>query len=509
MVAGRIAGVVLLMGMVWCAACGLAGAQSSAASGTSGVVSTGDQSADRTMNQNPHQQSAHSGSAVDRSNRAALTNADVIRLVKARIGERTILLEIKGRPTRFDTSAQALVRLKKAGVSERILEAMIEASSQPVSAAEDGAASTETAQPLTGEEMIAKALNAIGPHEKLIGIHAIRWTVSVAQSVPDGPAGETQTFFEEGVRMYPGLQYVGMQRPSGEWEKVVVTPAFGYQSTREMTVALPAARARVYREEMKFDPVYVAQHLADYIFTPLGTEMKDGRAVDVLRISADGLDYTWRIDGQTGRLLEAQHQVASGEVTVRYGDYRAVDGLMLPFKRSVVTVDRATELTVTAYKVNPEMDGTLWLQPASLSQGALRLKVLDTESVSYTQDLGGGNSANCQMQASAGASGAGDSLDDMGFSREPGSNLKMICNSWDQNSILRRMLNAMLVASSDGNAYVIACDKAWHWSKCVPLQQGVIFHGSRSENKIDVQGINDNGKDVEAEYTILATKPLE
>lgn len=459
--------------------------------------------------------------AGQQRSRAPITNRDVIDMVKAGISERTILLEFHKKPTAFDTSPEGLIELKKSGVSEKIIDAMlmmpkpkprakvkVKVASAPAIKPPSPPATPPVKVP-SGDEMIAKALDGFGPHDKLIAVHSIRWTASVSQNVAgDGP-GETAPFEEAGVRVFPGLAYIAMERPS-VFQKMVVTPDFSYRSWGKMAIALPAARAGVYREEMKFDPVRIAQHLSDYIFTPMTVEQKDGAAIDVVKISADGMDYVWRIDSQTGRLVSAKHQTPAGEVTVQYSDYRQVDGINLPFSKKTVTSGRDTDMTITSYKINPDVDGSLFLRPASLSQAGLNLKVLQSESISYTQDLGGGNSANCQLSESANPSGIADSLDDVGLANgEPGSNFKMICNSSDQNSIMPRILNAMLVVSSDGNAYAIACDKAWHWSKCAPLDVGAVVHGGRDGDKIDVHGVNAQGKEQNATYTILLAKPLE
>ena len=439
-----------------------------------------------------------SGFAAAQQSRAPLTNADVVKMVKARISEQTIVLAIKDVPNNFDMSAQALIHLKKAGVSEGIIDAMLLAT-QP-----KRAPVSQPVKPVTGEDLIEKALNAFGPHDKLISIHSIRWTASGSQSAPEA----TNAFEEECIRVYPGLTYIALQRPS-VLQKVIVTPEFGYRSSAGMTISLPAARADIYRQEMKFDPVRISQHLSDYVFTPLEVEETDGGEVDVLKISAFGMDYVWRIDAKTGRLLSARHQVPSGEVKVEYSDYRLVNGVSLPFKKRTITSQRTTDLIIDSYTINPAIDASLFLRPTDLSATALSLRVLQSESISYTQDLGGTNSANCQLSESANTAAPSDSLDDLSFANgEPGSNIRLICNSWDENSIMPRILNAMLVVSSDGNAYVIACDKAWKWSKCVPLQAGLVFHGSHAEDKIEVQGINSEGKEQEAKYTILLTKAL-
>jgi hypothetical protein len=437
---------------------------------------------------------------------APLTNADVVQMMKAGFSTHTIELEIENSPSKFDTSPQALIRLKRLRVSEAIIDAMVKASQAKGAAA---GSATASAKPLTGQEMIAKALDAIGPHDKLIAIHTLRWTASAKQNAAAQP-GVTLSFVEEGVREYPGLEYVGVQEPSGKWEKVVVTPGFAYRDSRAMILAVPQARAEQYRAEMEFDPIYIAQHMTHFIFTPLGTEQTKSGAVDVLRISADGMSYVWRIDAKTGQLLEAKHDVASGEVTAAYSDYQKAHGLMLPFKRRTVTSDGITELSIDGYQVNPDVDAAMFLQPNSLSPAEERLKVLASDTIQVSQGVYGWNSANCQMQVSPGPTNFPNTLDDVAFAQAlPGSNMKLLCNSWEQNTIIPRSLNAMLVVSSDGSAYVIGCQKTWHFSKCAQLDQGRTYHGSRTDDGFDVSGSNIDGKEVQAHYKILMTKPLE
>jgi hypothetical protein len=59
------------------------------------------------------------------SNPTAVTNSDLIKMAEAGIGERTIILAIQSGPTMLDTSAQALILLKKAGVSDQALNAIL------------------------------------------------------------------------------------------------------------------------------------------------------------------------------------------------------------------------------------------------------------------------------------------------------------------------------------------------------------------------------------------------
>lgn len=68
-----------------------------------------------------------SSSVIAQPQKKALTNADIIAMVKASLPENTIILAIQQGPTEFDTSAQKLIELKNQGISPKILDAMIQA----------------------------------------------------------------------------------------------------------------------------------------------------------------------------------------------------------------------------------------------------------------------------------------------------------------------------------------------------------------------------------------------
>jgi hypothetical protein len=59
--------------------------------------------------------------------RVALTNADVITMVKAGITPETILVAIQKGPNEFDTSPAGLIELKRQGVPESIVQGMLRA----------------------------------------------------------------------------------------------------------------------------------------------------------------------------------------------------------------------------------------------------------------------------------------------------------------------------------------------------------------------------------------------
>ena len=60
-----------------------------------------------------------------------LTNDDVIEMVRSGLSEQLILSKIRSSPPGFLLGAQDLIDLKKAGVSEKTIQAMMEVSSRP------------------------------------------------------------------------------------------------------------------------------------------------------------------------------------------------------------------------------------------------------------------------------------------------------------------------------------------------------------------------------------------
>jgi hypothetical protein len=59
-----------------------------------------------------------------------LTNELVVALNSAGLGEQTIVAKIKASPSTFDTDAEKLIALKRQGISDAVIAAMVEASSR-------------------------------------------------------------------------------------------------------------------------------------------------------------------------------------------------------------------------------------------------------------------------------------------------------------------------------------------------------------------------------------------
>ena len=79
---------------------------------------------------------------------AGMTNADVVKMVKAGLGESVIVLSIRQAPKRsFTLSADALVELKSAGVSDSIIRVMLDPTSTAAAAEAPSAPAPSAATP--------------------------------------------------------------------------------------------------------------------------------------------------------------------------------------------------------------------------------------------------------------------------------------------------------------------------------------------------------------------------
>src|SRR2546426_11393309 len=58
----------------------------------------------------------------------ALTNSDVLKMVEAKLADDLIISKIKTSTCNFDTSIDAILKLKAAGASDAVIHAMVDAS---------------------------------------------------------------------------------------------------------------------------------------------------------------------------------------------------------------------------------------------------------------------------------------------------------------------------------------------------------------------------------------------
>ena len=163
---------------------------------------------------------------------APMTNDDVIKMVKGGLGEATVIQAIDGADTKFDTSADGLLKLKQGGVSDAVIQRMLAKKSGAPAAAK--APACPECGTVTGIREIEKprkygagtATGAViggvlgyaagGPRHRGAGTVVGAAGGAVAGNVIENRAGANNTF-EIGVRFDNGTSRVFHQESHPGW----------------------------------------------------------------------------------------------------------------------------------------------------------------------------------------------------------------------------------------------------------------------------------------------------
>jgi hypothetical protein len=425
-----------------------------------------------------------------------LTNADIVTMTKAGISASTIVLSIKQGASKFDTSPDALAQLKKEGVADDVLNAMLIAGVPSPAATPPATATAEQ----DCSAILDKVLTAMGGTTKLASVNAIHWKGTATQS--------GQSFQIESTIRYPDTVSMAFQN-STIANRVVVSPQFTYETSGKITKPVPQATADDYLAGLRKDPYYIASHRSDFKCIYEGSEQIAAVKTDKLKVTGAGRDFHWNVD-QTGRIVRVKStNIASGEQFLDFSDWRMVDGIAVAFRRHVGDKNGERDLVISEYEVNPVIDANLFRPPADNPVSGFTFKVLQSESVPYVVQTNGGISTNCNISGSSNTTFSAYSTGNTTFGNATTTpDLHMNCNSYSNSIRWQHMLNAMLVEASDGNAYIIACDRAWRWSKCTGLKPGDTFNARRSDKGFVVQFFNTKQQEKEATYSVLQAKSL-
>ena len=313
--------------------------------------------------------------AIGQASPAEITNSDVISMTKAGIGEHTIILAIQRGPAKFDTSPQALIRLKEAGVSDQVLNEML---------ASDKATSRTSS---------------------------------------DQQPNQTQNS-------------TGNANPANSSD---------------------VARAASFRSECDSGNMDSCANLGFYYRMGWGVPEDPSQATTLIKKACDG-----------GSAIGCRFQ-------------KVYSSSASPSEQNGIPTENA-------------------------SQG-LTLKVLQEQSVPYTQESGGGISTSCNIVGTANTSAYVNTYGNSAYGNATtNSNQRMTCNSYDTTIRWPHVLNVMFVEASDGNSYIIACDAAWAWSKCVPLRAGDTFNARFTNRGLEVAAFDTKGKEKNPTYQILQSK---
>jgi len=129
-----------------------------------------------------------------------LTNDDVLQMVKAGFEEAMIVKAIKANETAFDTSVEGLLALKNAGVSQVIIEAMLDAEAKKKAPSPAANAASGSAAPPAPPAKPQKEERSQGPALPVIYVEEVSSQGGIVAS-SDTSLEAIKTLQEKGMRV--------------------------------------------------------------------------------------------------------------------------------------------------------------------------------------------------------------------------------------------------------------------------------------------------------------------
>jgi zinc protease len=284
-----------------------------------------------------------------------VTAADVNRVAAKYLHRDQLAVLVVGNTKEFDKPLSSLGSVKDIDITI------------PPPPAEKGQGE-ETAKPAAsnpeGKALAAKVSAAMGGLPKLKSIKAMH--VSIAESDSGGAPSPVDVFLA-----FPDRMHVDVQTPQGKLT-IVASPDAAFMSMAGMgSRSMPPAQKTEMLSQLQHDLVYVAQHTDDpsFTFTAAATEKIGDVDAAILDIGGAIPWVRWYIDPKTGYVLrekyKAMGQSGPFEGETNLADWRAADGLTLPYKHQNKQNGKETSnAEVKKIELNPTLDPKLFAKPA-------------------------------------------------------------------------------------------------------------------------------------------------
>jgi hypothetical protein len=186
--------------------------------------------------------------------------------------------------------------------------------------------------------------------------------------------GTTGAIQIESTTVYPDHGRVDVQTPQGGFS-MITTPEAAFGLAGGEARDLPASRKDENLEQIHRDLVYIAQHVNDpaFSFTSAGSDKAGGPETTIVDVSGPGVTMRWFVDPQSGKIVRETYKAVgqSGpfEGETAFSDWKAVEGLNLPFHRTNKQNGQdSSTVQFTSFQINPPVDMKIFERPASSTQ---------------------------------------------------------------------------------------------------------------------------------------------
>jgi YHS domain-containing protein len=226
-----------------------------------------------------------------------------------------------------------------------------------------------------GQELIEKAVAALGGAIQIDGLTSYQEKSTNLQGRHTADV-EVKTdltvLFPDRIRVdqvLPDFSNPNLMRQTA----IVINPAEAFGVFQNRIRPMPAAARTDLEHEMLRRPLWLLRSRKNPNFKPVatGTGTVGESTVEQVVVEIEGASYTLGIDPSTGRLLAISYWRRGplgdfGKVTKVFSDFRAVDGMTLPFKVTATFNDQAWKeqsANVVSIAVNGKTDPTLFEKP--------------------------------------------------------------------------------------------------------------------------------------------------
>ena len=216
-----------------------------------------------------------------------------------------------------------------------------------------------------GKALLARVIQAMGGADKLRSVRALRTKNTIDDKTSQGEF----TIGMETISVFPDQSWTKLATPMGEMT-IVATPKTAFMLAPQGTRDLPASQKEESIKEMRRDCILVAQHADDpqYSFTASGTAKIGEVDAQILDVNADGDEFRWFIDPQTGRVLRMSANVVDMEGPAEqvrdFSEWKEFGGI--PFGTKVKITRNGQDggsMNVEEIEINPTVDPKLFEKP--------------------------------------------------------------------------------------------------------------------------------------------------
>ncbi len=282
-----------------------------------------------------------------------VTLADVNRVAAKYIHKDQFAILVVGKASDFDQPLAKLGEVTTLDVS--IPTPTAAAAAKPASSNPEGMA------------LIAKVVEGLGGAEKVKSIKSIRGTANLQFKTPQG---DVQISGVETI-VYPDHVHQQMTTPRGEMT-MAASPTSAFMASPMGARDLPASQKQDMINDIKRDPIYIAQHAGDpqFVFAAAGSEKIGDVNAAILDISGEGVSMRWYVDPSNGHVLRASWQGTGpegpAEMVADYSDWQTTDGVSLPFKDTQTRGgEAALSEQMQKLEINPAIDMKIFEKPAA------------------------------------------------------------------------------------------------------------------------------------------------